>query len=277
MLLRCPQSLCTSVLPPHQPKLNQVLEFRPDSTCLETWKSPDVMGLVRCRTVAAMHCLEQLGWDWGWCGLAGAGWAGRGWPQVARLSGAGRGWPAGCESAGMPPQPAALKAAAAAPRPTLQHPRDVYLFASDVGLGQRAMLAARGGAILFRTVSLRRCTWQQVAVTEWQEGHTPQSCATSSIEPATRDKHTVPLADLAMPFRPAAAVQAVCKAVVYWDKAVLFPSRSAAVRSCRAAAGSSSSSSRERVHVPGRLDAAAQQLMSWSHGPTGLPCPTSAS
>lgn len=53
----------------------------------------------------------------------------------------------------MPPQPAALKAAAAAPRPTLQHPRDVYLFASDVGLGQRAMLAARGGAILFRTVS----------------------------------------------------------------------------------------------------------------------------
>ncbi|PRW56958.1 Magnesium transporter MRS2-4 isoform A [Chlorella sorokiniana] len=78
----------------HQRHLWEVLEFRPDSTCLETWKSPDVMGL---------------------------------------------------------------------------HPRDVYLFASDVGLGQRAMLAARGGAILFRT--------------------------------------------------------AVCKAVVYWDKAVLFPSR----------------------------------------------------
>lgn len=36
-----------------------------------------------------------------------------------------------------------------------QHPRDVYLFASDVGLGQRAMLAARGGAILFRTVRRR--------------------------------------------------------------------------------------------------------------------------
>lgn len=111
------------------------------------------MGLVRCHTVAAMHCLEQLDWDWGWCGLAGAGWAGRGWPQVARPSGAGLGRPAGCESAGMPPQLAALKAAAAAPRPALQHPRDVYLFASDVGLGQRAMLAARGGAILFRTVS----------------------------------------------------------------------------------------------------------------------------
>ena len=30
--------------------LKQVLEFRPDSTCLETWKSPDVLGLVRsCR------------------------------------------------------------------------------------------------------------------------------------------------------------------------------------------------------------------------------------
>lgn len=25
------------------------------------------------------------------------------------------------------------------------HPRDVYLFASDMGIGQRAMLAARGG------------------------------------------------------------------------------------------------------------------------------------
>ncbi|KAL4424906.1 hypothetical protein ABPG77_002129, partial [Micractinium sp. CCAP 211/92] len=54
----------------------EVLEFRPDNTVLETWKTPDVLGL---------------------------------------------------------------------------HPRDVYLFASDVGIGQRAMLAARGGAILLRT------------------------------------------------------------------------------------------------------------------------------
>ncbi|EFN55977.1 hypothetical protein CHLNCDRAFT_145324 [Chlorella variabilis] len=72
----------------------EVLEFRPDTTVLETWKTPDVLGL---------------------------------------------------------------------------HPRDVYLFASDVGMGQRAMLAARSSAILFRTD--------------------------------------------------------VCKAVVYGDRAVLFPSR----------------------------------------------------
>lgn len=31
------------------------------------------------------------------------------------------------------------------------HPRDVYLFASDVGVGQRAMLAPRSSAILLRT------------------------------------------------------------------------------------------------------------------------------
>lgn len=72
----------------------EVLEFRPDTSVVETWKTPDVLGL---------------------------------------------------------------------------HPRDVYLFASDVGIGQRAMLAARSSAILLRTD--------------------------------------------------------VCKAVVYHDRAVLFPSR----------------------------------------------------
>ena len=74
-----------------------MLEFRPDTSVVETWKTPDVLGL---------------------------------------------------------------------------HPRDVYLFASDVGVGQRATLAARSGAILMRTD--------------------------------------------------------VCKAIVYHDKAVLFPARSAA-------------------------------------------------
>ena len=54
------------------------------------------------------------------------------------------------------------------------HPRDVYLFASDVGVGQRATLAARSGAILMRTD--------------------------------------------------------VCKAIVYHDRAVLFPARSAAAQ-----------------------------------------------
>lgn len=54
----------------------EVLEFRPDASVLETWKTPEVLGL---------------------------------------------------------------------------HPRDVHLFASDSGMGQRAMIAARSNAILFRT------------------------------------------------------------------------------------------------------------------------------
>ena len=54
----------------------EVLEFRPDASVVETWKTPDVLGL---------------------------------------------------------------------------HPRDVYLFATDTGAGQQAMIAARAGATLFRT------------------------------------------------------------------------------------------------------------------------------
>jgi hypothetical protein len=67
----------------------EVLEFRPDATVLETWKTPEVLGL---------------------------------------------------------------------------HPRDVHLFTSDTGLGQRAMIAPRSGAILFRTEVARAVVYADRAV-----------------------------------------------------------------------------------------------------------------
>lgn len=118
----CPDGHSADCLAHGMPTLAcmQVLEFRPDTTVLETWKTPDVLGL---------------------------------------------------------------------------HPRDVYLFASDVGMGQRAMLAARSSAILFRTD--------------------------------------------------------VCKAVVYGDRAVLFPSRCAKIVRGRAQGGWQAGSRVMPAHTAG--------------------------
>jgi hypothetical protein len=60
--------------------------------------------------------------------------------------------------------------------PPPQHPRDVYLFASDVGQGQRAMLAARSGAILFRTDVCKAAVYADKAVLfpcRWVGGRRP--------------------------------------------------------------------------------------------------------
>ena len=67
----------------------EVVEFRPDATALETWKTPEVLGL---------------------------------------------------------------------------HPRDVHLFTSDTGMGHRAMIAPRSGAILFRTEAAKAVVYADKAV-----------------------------------------------------------------------------------------------------------------
>lgn len=67
----------------------EVVEFRPDASALETWKTPEVLGL---------------------------------------------------------------------------HPRDVHLFTSDTGMAQRAMIAPRSGAILFRTEAAKAVVYADKAV-----------------------------------------------------------------------------------------------------------------
>lgn len=143
-----------------------MLEFRPDQTVLETWKTPDVLGL---------------------------------------------------------------------------HPRDVYLFASDVGIGQRAMLAARGGEAAAgqgpgpaggtRQSHAEPAEPSRPAVGCSKQGPAGWHCPLSM--PSPRLPRAVPCSSCATPARRAHSVPAgailfrtdVCKAVIYHDRAVLFPCR----------------------------------------------------
>lgn len=124
----------------------EVLEFSPDGGVVETWKTPDVLGLVGTRR--ASRCARE--------GVHNRRrWAA---PMVisARPIGAvGQGRRARASP------PARVHRFVALPP---QHPRDVYLFASDVGQGQRAMLAARSGAILFRTDVCKAAVYSDRAV-----------------------------------------------------------------------------------------------------------------
>ena len=91
------------------------------------------------------------------------------------------------------------------------HPRDVYLFASDVGIGQRAMLAARSGWVL-GLGGPPTCRLLRVSV--------------PACPPAGWPVHRACLP--AYPTRSAILFRTdVCKGVVYGDKAVLFPCRQA--------------------------------------------------
>ena len=144
----------------------------------------------------------------------------------------------------LPPRPCCLAPAASPlPAPSLLmlqwkspdilglHPRDVYLFASDVGIGQRAMLAARGGA----------CWRGRQGATHGSAADRGGGACERPIQPGCccfsqrLQRHLPPAFSLALPAAGAILLRTdVCKAVVYHDKAVLFPSRweGCVVRQC---------------------------------------------